>query len=317
MARQVLVRLAIFALSLVAASFLIFLITQELPGDAAAVILGHGATPEQLAAKRAELGTDRPFRVQYTEWLVGMATGDFGRSWFSKLPIATLVAPRVEVTASLVVGGLALAVLIALPLGAVAALKRRQWPGLLTSAAAQVGMAIPGFWAGNLLVFVFGVLLRWLPANGYVPIGRDPARWASHLVLPVVALGVVQAAVLVRYVRSAFLEVLAEDHYRTARSIGWTKWRALARHGVRNAALSLVTVLGLQLASVIVGAIVIERVFVLPGLGSALLDAVATSDLGVVRGITILLVFAVLVINAVVDISYVFIDPRLRAREES
>ncbi len=317
MARQLLARLGIFALSLAAASFLIFVITQALPGDVAAVILGYGATPEQLAAKRAELGTDRPFGVQYLEWVGGMSTGDFGRSWFNQLPITTLVGPRLEVTASLVLGGLLLAVLIALPLGAIAALKRRQVPGLLTSAAAQVGMAIPAFWAGILLVFVFGVMLRWLPANGYVPIGRDPGRWASHLVLPVVALGVVQAAVLVRYVRSAFLEVLAEDYYRTARSIGWTTWRALARHGVRNAALSLVTVLGLQLASVIVGAVVIERVFVLPGLGSALLDAVATSDLAVVRGITMLLVFAVLVINALVDISYVFIDPRLRSRESS
>ncbi len=317
MARHLVARLGIFLLSLAAASFAIFVITQALPGDVAAVILGHGATPEQLAAKRAELGTDRPFGVQYLEWVGGMATGDFGRSWFNQLPITTLVGPRLEVTASLVLGGLLLAVLIALPLGAIAALKRRQVPGLLTSAAAQVGMAIPAFWAGILLVFVFGVMLRWLPANGYVPIGRDPGRWASHLVLPVVALGVVQAAVLVRYVRSAFLEVLAEDYYRTARSIGWTTWRALARHGVRNAALSLVTVLGLQLASVIVGAVVIERVFVLPGLGSALLDAVATSDLAVVRGITMLLVFAVLVINALVDISYVFIDPRLRSRESS
>lgn len=317
MARQLLARVGIFALSLAAASFLIFVITQALPGDVASVILGYGASPEALAAKRAELGTDRPFGVQYLEWVGGLLTGDLGLSWFNQMPITTLVAPRLEVTASLVLLGLALAVVIALPMGALAALKRRRWPGLLTSAAAQVGMAIPAFWAGILLVFVFGVQLRWLPPNGYVRLGRDPGAWASHLVLPVVALGVIQAAVLVRYVRSAFLEVLAEDHYRTARSIGWTKWRALARHGVRNAALSLVTVLGLQLASVIVGAIVIERVFVLPGLGSALLDAVATSDLGVVRGITILLVFAVLVINAVVDISYVFIDPRLRAREES
>ena len=317
MARQVVARLGIFLLSLAAASFAIFVITQALPGDVAAVILGHGATPEQLAAKRAELGTDRPFGVQYLEWVGGLLTGDLGRSWFSSLPISTLIAPRLEVTGSLVVGGLALAVLIALPLGALAALKRRRLPGLLTSAAAQVGMAIPAFWAGILLVFVFGVLLRWLPPNGYVPFGRDPGRWASHLVLPVVTLGVIQAAVLVRYVRSAFLEVLSEDYYRTARSVGWTKGRALVRHGIRNAALSLVTVLGLQLASVIVGAIVIERVFVLPGLGSALLDAVATSDLVVVRGITMLLVFAVLVINAVVDLSYVLIDPRLRTREES
>lgn len=317
MARQVLARLGIFALSLAAASLVVFVITQLLPGDVAAGMLGQGATPEQLAAKRAELGTDRTFGVQYLEWVAGMLTGDFGRSWVSGLPVATLIRPRLEVTASLVLGGLALAIAVALPLGAVAALKRRRWPGFATSAAAQVGMAIPAFWAGILLVFVFGVMLRWLPPGGYVPIGRDPGAWARHLVLPVIALGVVQAAVLVRYVRSAFLEVLGEDYYRTARSIGWTKWRALARHGVRNAALSLVTVLGLQLAAVIVGAIVIERVFVLPGLGSLLLDTVTARDLIVVRGIAMLLVFVVLVINALVDISYVFIDPRLRAREDS
>jgi len=315
--RQLLARLGIFALSLAAASLVIFVITQALPGDVAAVILGRGATPEALAAKRTELGTGRPFGVQYLDWVGGLLTGDLGRSWYSNLPVTTLMGPRMEVTASLVLLGLLLAVLLAVPLGALAALKRRRWPGLITSAAAQVGMAIPAFWAGILLVFVFGVHLRWLPPNGYSPIDRGLAGWASHLVLPVVALGVIQAAVLVRYVRSAFLEVLAEDYYRTARSIGWTTWRALVRHGVRNAALSLVTVIGLQLASVIVGAIVIERVFVLPGLGSLLLDAVATSDLVIVRGITMLLVLAVLVINAAVDISYVFIDPRLRAREDS
>lgn len=315
MLNRVLSRLGVFALSLVVASVLIFVITQLLPGDIAQVMLGEGATPEQLAAKRAELGTDRPFWTQYVEWVGGMLVGNFGKSWLSGLPVSGLIAPRAGVTAWLVTLGLLLAVLIALPLGALAALKRRQWPGFLTSAAAQVGMAIPAFWAGILLVLVFAVSLRWLPANGYVPLTRNPSEWAQHLVLPVVALGVVQAAVLVRYVRSAFLEVLGEDYYRTARSIGWTRGRALARHGVRNAALSLVTVLGLQLASVLVGAIVIERVFVLPGLGSLLLDTVTQGDLVVVRGIAMVLVFSVLVINAAVDISYVFIDPRLRTRE--
>ena len=312
MLRSVLARLGIFAASLLAASFVIFVITQVLPGDVAAAILGFGATPEQLAAKRAELGTDRPFLIQYADWIAGVLRGDFGRSWYSGLPVATLIAPRLEVTASLVLLGLALALVIALPLGAVAALKRRQWQGFATSSLAQLGMAIPAFWAGILLVLVFAVTLRWFPANGYSPLARGIGPWASHLVLPVLALGAVQGAVLIRYVRSAFLEVLGEDYYRTARSIGWTRWRALARHGVRNAALSLVTVLGLQLATVIVGAIVVERVFVLPGLGSLLLDVVGRHDLIVVRGVVLLLVFVVLLINAAVDISYALIDPRLR-----
>lgn len=317
MLRQVTARLGIFALSLAVASALIFVITQALPGDIAQVMLGEGATPEQLAVKRAELGTDRPLAEQYATWVGGMLSGDFGRSWLSGLPVTVLVGPRAGVTAWLVGLGLTFALVIALPLGAVAALKRRSWPGFLTSAAAQVGMAIPAFWAGIMLVLVFAVTLRWLPANGYVPLTRDPVEWARHLLLPVVALGLVQAAVLVRYVRSAFLEVLGEDYYRTARAVGWTKGRALARHGVRNAALSLVTVLGLQLASVIVGAIVVERVFVLPGLGSLLLETVSQQDLVVVRGVTMLLVLSVLVINAAVDISYVFIDPRLRTADRT
>lgn len=310
--RAIGVRLGIFALSLTVASVVIFAITQALPGDIARVLLGDGASPEQLAARRAQLGTDRPLVEQYLGWIGGMVTGDFGRSWLSGLPVAQLIGPRVGVTAWLAGLGLLLAAVIAVPLGAVAAVRRRRWPGFATSALAQIGMAIPAFWAGILLVLVFAVGLAWLPANGYVPLTGDPAGWASHLVLPVVSLGLVQAAVLIRYVRSAFLEVLGEDYFRTARAIGWTPWRALARHGLRNAAVSLVTVIGLQLASVLVGAIVIERVFVLPGLGSLLLASVTSNDLIVVRGVVMLLVLAVLVINAAVDISYVFIDPRLR-----
>lgn len=312
MVGRVALRLAILVVSLAAASLLIFWITQALPGDIARVMLGDGASPEQLAAKRAELGTDRPFRVQYADWVLGMLTGDFGRSWYSRLPVAGLIAPRAAVTGWLVGGGLLVAALLALPLGALAALKRREWPGFAVSAASQIGMAIPAFWAGILLVMAFAVQLRWLPANGYVPLTRDPLGWASHLILPVIALGLVQSAVLVRYVRSAFLEVLGEDYYRTARSVGWTRGAALWRHGVRNASLSLVTVMGLQLASLIVGAIVIERVFVLPGLGSQMLDAVASFDLVIVRGIVMLLVAAVLIVNGVIDLLYAVIDPRLR-----
>lgn len=312
MLRPVLARVGILALSLAGASLVVFVVTGLLPGDIAQVMLGEGATPEQLAAKRAELGTDAPVAQQYLTWVGGMLTGDLGRSWLSGLPVSGLVGARLGVTGWLVGLALVLALAVALPLGGLAALYRRRWPGLVVSVGAQAGMAVPAFWAGILLVVVFSIRARVLPANGYVPLTRDAGAWAAHLVLPVVALGLVQAAVLIRYVRSAFLEVLGEDYVRTARAVGWTRAGALARHGVRNAALSLVTVLGLQLAGVLVGAIVIERVFVLPGLGSLLLDAVAQQDLMVVRGIVMLLVFTVLVINAVVDVSYVFIDPRLR-----
>lgn len=316
MLRTIAARLGIFALSLVAASALIFLVTNALPGDVAQVLLGEGATPEQLAAKRAELGTDRPLPLQYLAWVAGMLQGDFGRSWLSGQSVAGLIVPKLAVTAWLALFGLGLAIALALPAGMLAALKRRRWEGFVVSGAAQVGMAIPAFWAGILLVLVFSVALRWLPANGYVPLLNNPVEWARHLVLPVVSLGLVQAAVLVRYVRSAFVEVLGEDYYRTARAVGWTRTGALLRHGIRNAALSLVTVLGLQLAAVLVGAIVIEQVFVLPGLGSLLLGAVASHDLIVIQGIVMLLVLAVLVINVLVNLSYVVIDPRLTSGDE-
>jgi peptide/nickel transport system permease protein len=199
----------------------------------------------------------------------------------------------------------------------IAALKRRSWQGIVVSASAQVGMAIPVFWGGIVAVMVFAVWLRWLPANGYVPLTQNPGSWAAHLVMPVVTLSLVQAAVLIRYVRAAFVEVLNEDYYRTARAVGWTPMRALLRHGLRNASISLVTVLGLQVSSVLVGAIVVESVFNLPGLGSLLLTAVSQRDLLVVQGTVMFLVLAVLVISAVVDFSYLLIDPRQRAAREA
>lgn len=305
-------RLAIFLLSLLGASIIVFAVCSALPGAVAEVMLGEGATEEQVLALTAELGLDRPVTVRYLEWLGGMLTGDFGTSYFSGQGVLELMAPRVAVTVWLVVLALLLSVAVAVPVGMVAAMKRRSWVGFAATTAAQVGMAVPAFWAAIGLVLVFAVGLRWLPANGYVPLLRDPLGWASHLVLPVISLAIVQSAVLVRYVRSAFLEVLSEDYYRTARAVGWRPFPALLRHGLRNAALSLVTVVGLQLSAVLVGAIVIEQVFALPGLGTQLLSAVSQRDLFIVQGVVMFLAASVLLINFLVDLSYAWIDPRLR-----
>ena len=312
MGARILRKLAVFAVSLLVASVLIFLVANALPGDVAQVILGTDATPEAVAELRAQLGLDRPLIVRYLAWIGGVVTGDFGTSVLSGDAVAALMGPRIAVTAWLVGLGLAGSALIALPAGMVAALRRRRWQGLAINAATHVGMAVPVFWGGIVAVLVFAVWLRWLPANGYVPATQDVGGWAAHLVLPVVTLALVQAAVLIRYVRSAFVEVLSEDFYRTARAIGWTPFRALVRHGVRNAAISLVTVIGLQLSSALVGAIVVEQVFTLPGLGSLLLLAVSQRDLVVVEGTVMFLVLVVLVVNTLVDLSYVVIDPRQR-----
>lgn len=309
-------RLAIFAISLVGASLLVFAVCSALPGEVAEVILGEGATQAQIDALTAELRLDRPWPVRYAEWVGGMLHGDFGASYFTGQSVSSLMAPRIAVTLWLVLFALLVSIAVAIPVGMVAAMKRRSWQGFAATAAAQLGMAVPAFWAAIVLVLVFAVGLRWLPANGYVPLTTDPASWAAHLVLPVISLAIVQSAVLVRYVRSAFIEVLSEDYYRTARAVGWRPFPALLRHGLRNAALSLVTVVGLQLSAVLVGAIVIEQVFALPGLGSQLLTAVSQRDLIIVQGVVMFLAASVLLINFLVDLSYAWIDPRLRTEAD-
>lgn len=308
-------RLATFVASLFGASVIIFCLVNLLPGDVATTILGDQADAASLEALRAQLGLDRPLVVRYLEWLRDMLTGNLGVSARTGQPVLGLITPKLGVTLWLVALGMLLAIAVAVPVGMFAALKRRRWSGALVSALSQLGMAVPAFLAGILLVVVFAVKLHWLPANGYTPLASDPYQWARHLVLPVLSLALVQASVLTRYVRSAFIEVLGEDWFRTARSVGWTTRTAMVRHGLRNAALSVVTVLGLQLATLFVGAIVVESVFALPGLGRLLLDAVQQRELVLVQAIVMILVALVLVINALVDISYLAIDPRLRSTD--
>ena len=239
-------RLLLFVASLLGASAFIFVAVNALPGDVAQVLLGTGATPEATAALRERYGLDRPGIVRYLSWIGGLFTGDLGTSYLTGESVTSQVAPRLGVTLWLVTFAILVALLVAIPQGMVAAMLRRRWPGVLASAASQIGLAVPAFYAGILLVVVFAVKLRWLPANGYQQLHDDNgwhvSAWAERLVLPVASLAIVQASVLTRYVRSAFVEVLSEDWFRTARSVGWTRWRALWRHGVRNASISVVTV---------------------------------------------------------------------------
>lgn len=315
--RRVGERVAWLLASLLLASLLIFAATNALPGDIAQVILGTNASPGEAARLRTELGLDRPFLTRYLEWLWGAVRFDFGVSYLSRRPIAPLIASRLEMSAWLIVFGMLAAILIALPVGAYAAVRRRHADGVAVSALSQAGLAVPAFWAGIWLVVLFAVELRWLPAGGYVSNRASVTGWLRHLVLPVTSLAIVQASVISRYVRSSAIEVLHEDYFRTARAVGWSRTGALWRHGLRNIAISLLTVIGLQLATLLVGAIIIEQVFALPGLGSSLLLAVSQRDLGVVQAIVLLLVWAVLVINFLVDIAYQLIDPRLRRTAET
>ncbi|HET7396924.1 MAG TPA: ABC transporter permease [Intrasporangium sp.] len=307
-------RTLILAASLVASSVLVFAFMAVLPGDPARVALGVNASDEAVAAMRRDFGLDRPLAVQYLSWLGGLVRFDLGQSYVSHADIGPQIADRLQVTLWLVVTSMVLALAVALPLGTIMAVRHRHVSGLILSALSQVGVAVPAFLAGILLITVFAVQLRWLPANGWTPPAQDPAMFLKQLALPALSLGTVQAAVLTRYVRSAILDVLREDYIRTARAKGLSQLAALRRHGARNAAIPVVTVLGLQLATLLIGAVVVERVFVIPGLGSLLLDAVSNRDLILVQDVVMVLVLAVLVVNFVVDLLYLVIDPRLQAR---
>lgn len=310
---QLIKRTATFVVTLVVASVLIFAFMWVLPGDPAQVALGIGATQEAVAELQARFGTDQPLVQQYLRWVSGLPTGDFGRSYVTGALIGPQIVDRLLVTLWLVVTGMVIALLLAVPVGTLAAVRHRRVSGVVLSGLSQVGIAIPSFLAGILLIAVFAVQLRLLPAGGWVPPNRDPGAFVRGLVLPALSLGLIEGAVLARYVRSTVLNVMREDFLRTARAKGLRPYQALVRHGLRNAAVPVVTVLGLQLAVLMVGAVVVERVFVIPGLGSLLLDGVANRDLLLVQGVVMVLTLAVLLINYLVDVMYTLLDPRLRA----
>ena len=312
MVLRLLQRVAVLLASLAVSSMIVFAFMAVLPGDPARVALGISASEPAVQQLRADFGLDRPLPAQYLSWVQGLVTFDPGSSYVSRAPIGPQIADRLQVTLWLVATAMVLAFLLAVPAGTVMAVRHRKLSGLLLSAVSQVGVAVPAFLAGILLITVFAVGLGWLPANGWTPPAEDPLMFAKQLVLPALSLGVVQAAVLTRYVRSAVLDVLREDYLRTARAKGLRPMQALVRHGLRNAAVPVVTVLGLQLATLLIGAVVVERVFVIPGLGSLLLDSVSNRDLIMVQDVVMILVVAVLFLNFLVDLLYLVIDPRLR-----
>lgn len=306
--------LARFLASLAVASVLIFALMRAVPGDPARIALGVTATDEAVAELSREMGLDRPIWAQYFDWVVGLLTGDFGVSLASRQDITPLVLDRAQVSLILCLTAMALSLLIAVPLGVWSARRARHADGTVISVFSQVGIAVPSFLAGVLLVAVFAVQLGWVPANGWVPPGVSFTGFLQRLILPVIALTLVQASILTRYVRSSVLEEMDRDYIRTARAIGMSPGQALRRHGLRNAALPVLTVTGVQLTTLIVGAVVIEQVFVLPGLGSMMLDAVANRDLITVQTIVMLLVVFTLTVNFIVDLTYRLVDPRLRRR---
>jgi peptide/nickel transport system permease protein len=312
MRRLILRRAVAFVATLFVVSLLVFTVVRILPGDPALLIMGTEASPEAAAALRRAMGLDRPILVQYVEWLGGALVGDLGRSIQYDVGVARLVVSRLAVTLPLTVLAALFMLLTAVPLGVYAATRQGRVGDYLAMLVSQLGIAIPSFWAGLLLILLFAVRLGWVQAGGFD--GWAGGLWAGlrALLLPAFALGVVQAAVLTRTTRAAVLEVLRADHVRTARAKGLAEGAVTWKHVVRNALLTIVTIVGLQLGQLLTGSIVLENVFYLPGLGRLALGAISARDLPVVQGVVLFVAVTVVTLNFVVDLLYTVLDPRIR-----
>ncbi|MFA5550174.1 MAG: ABC transporter permease [Trueperaceae bacterium] len=299
-------------LSVLLASMVVFSALLAVPGDPAAIILGINATPEAREVLSRKLGLDVPPVQRYVQWLGGVARGDFGESINYQRPVGPLIADRLRVSVPLSIGAALLACLIAIPLGIFAAVRKGTvWDPLVTSLS-QLGAAVPSFWLGLLFILFFAVERRLLPAGGFTPFGEDPTAWARSLALPVLALALGQAAVMTRMTRAAMLEVLNQDFVRTARAKGVAPRGVVFKHALRNAMVTIITILGLSLSNVFIGSIVIEQVFALPGLGRLALTAIGTRDFPLLQGEILVYAATIVALGFIVDISYGLLDPRIR-----
>jgi len=307
-------RLGSLCLSLIVASLVIFACIEIVPGDPASFMLGINAQPDTIQALRVELGLDQSQAQRYLGWVGGLLSGDMGTSYTYRTPVSDIVSDRLQVSLPLALYALMLTVVVAFPVGILAAARRGSVADITVMGATQLGVAIPNFWFAILMVILFAINLRWFSAGGFPgwDAGIFPAMKA--LTLPAIALALPQASILSRVMRSSLLDTLSEDYMRTARAKGLTRRQALWRHALRNAMIPVLTIIGLQFSFLLAGAIIIENVFFLPGLGRLVFQAITQRDLIVVESVVMLLVFAVILVNFLVDIAYAWVDPRLRVR---
>jgi peptide/nickel transport system permease protein len=282
------------------------------PGDPAVIIAGDYATPDEVARIRGKLGLDRPFLTQVAIWLGQVARGDLGTSIFSGLPVTTLIGQRIEATVALTVLALVISVGVGVPLGVLAAWKQGSWIDRLVMVFAVSSFSMPVFWLGFVLVYVFSISFGWLPVQGYSPIRNGVWPFLRHLVLPAMTLSVVYLALIARMTRASMIAVLREDYVRTAFAKGLAPGRVLVRHALKNASLPVVTIIGIGFALLIGGAVVTESVFAIPGLGRLTVDAIVRRDYPVIQGVVLLISGVYVLVNLVVDVLYVVLDPRIR-----
>jgi len=293
-------------------AFVVFLLLYLTPGDPAAILAGDAATSEDIRRIREKLGLDDPFLERFGQWLWRLMHGDLGVSIFTNLPVTHLIGQRIEPTLSLTFCTLVISVLVAVPLGVLAAARAGSWIDRAVMAFSVAGFSVPVFVLAYILILVFSIELEWLPVQGYRPIGEGVWEWARHLVLPSAALGTVYIALIARITRASMLDVLAQDYVRTAQAKGLAPGAVLLRHALKNAAVPIATVVGIGIALLIGGAIVTETVFALPGIGRLTVDAILRRDYPIIQGVVLLFSAAYVLINLAVDLSYMFFDPRIR-----
>ncbi|MGH6689076.1 MAG: ABC transporter permease [Gammaproteobacteria bacterium] len=312
MLAEVLRRLIATIPVMVVVALVVFALLHVTPGDPAVIIAGDYASPDDVARIRAKLGLDRPFLTQVGIWLGQIVRGDLGTSIFSGLPVATLIKQRAEATVSLTVFAMLISIGVGVPLGIVAAWKKGSWVDRLVMVMAVSGFSMPVFWLGFLLVYVFAISLAWLPVQGYQPLAAGIWPFLRHLILPALTLSVIYMALVARMTRASMLGVLSEDYIRTAFAKGLPPGRVLVRHALKNASLPVVTIIGIGFALLIGGAVVTESVFALPGLGRLTVDAIVRRDYPVIQGVLLLVSGVYVMINLVIDMLYVLLDPRIR-----
>jgi len=308
-------RLVSLSLSLIAASVVIFSVIEIIPGDPASFMLGINAQPDTIAALRDQLGLNGSIISRYFNWISGMLTGDFGISYTYRVPVSELIMARVWISLPLAIYALAISTLIAFPVGLIAAANRGRPVDLTIMGTTQLGVAIPNFWFAMILVLIFAINLRWFSAGGFPGWDQGFLLSIKSLTLPAIALALPQASILARIMRSSILDTLDQDYVRTARAKGLTRSQAIWRHALKNAMIPVLTIIGMQFSFLMAGAIIIENVFFLPGLGRLIFQGITQRDLIVVESVVMLLVFAVITVTFIVDITYAAVDPRLRRKQ--
>jgi peptide/nickel transport system permease protein len=309
--RYLIQRLLLAIVVILGVTFVVFLIIQLVPGDPARVILGTQANDQNVAALRERLGLNRSFFEQYFSWVGGVLQGDFGKSLITRQEVAPQLWQRLPATLQLAAAALLVGMLIAFPAGIISAVKQGSKVDIATSVVSQIGVAIPDFWMGIMLILLFSLTLEWLPSRGYTPISEDFGDWLRHIILPATTLGVISGSIQTRFIRSAMLEVLNENYIRTARAKGLREWVVIVRHGLRNALITIVTIIGLQVTALLSAVVVVEVVFGWPGLGRLSLEAVLDRDYPLLQGTVLTLAVLVTLINLSVDLLYFFLDPRI------